>query len=109
LSRYGFIYINAILGPDYTRISWEGNKGSGATDDFNIQTLFELGYNLFIDSNWYFRVYTRSFNENQNVWRDAVSKAAGQEVNVTSSDFIQVGVSVGYYFPAEKNPARHLR
>lgn len=107
ISRYGFIYGKVILGPNYTSIHWKNKDGqAGVTDGFNFQTLVEGGYNFFVTSNWYLRLYTRDFSEDQNIWRVAVSEAADQLIDVKNSDYIQVGFSIGYFFFNSKMSAR---
>ena len=86
-----YTYLNVLPMVAWTRVSSEDRVSSG----FNLSAAVELGYLYYLGKHWNVRVFSRSQEENGDVWRRALAERVPATSAVTG---LMSGLSIGYRF-----------
>ncbi len=100
MGRFGLLYLDVIPMFTWSRIKYDNPFAEGAVSRTSLQVMTELGYSYFFTNHLIGRIYFRNVGEDNRLWNEALSEAAGspQITSSVSSGF--TGISIGYYIPS---------
>ncbi len=104
--RYGFPYLDLIPTATWSQLTYDANQSEKVLDSWSTTFVFELGYQYFFSDHFVAKLFTRSLQEDTDLWKKAVSDIFGQDKKVETATTIVSGIAIGYYFPSA---ARKIR
>lgn len=98
-SQYGTLYLSGVPTVNYTRIKWGNDTGTKEREMGEFIMLVELGYQLFVSNNIAFRLFFKTWAENDQRWTHIISDAAGRRIDVETSNVNYGGATLIWYWP----------
>uniref|UniRef100_UPI0037BFE19B hypothetical protein n=1 Tax=Klebsiella pneumoniae TaxID=573 RepID=UPI0037BFE19B len=109
LFKRHYLYFDLIPVFNWSEISWrQGGRDRSATRT-TVTAQVEVGYTYVFDSNWLFRVFSRSQGENAEIWSDAFVARLGDQYAPTTASMAVTGLTIGYRFDNDRFRASELK
>lgn len=99
MGRFGLVYADLIPMLTWARIKYSNPYADGEISRMSIQAMVEFGYSYFMTNHLVVRLYLRQVGEDNRMWNEALSEAAGTPQITNSVDSGFAGISIGYYIP----------
>lgn len=96
-----FFYFDLNLNATWTNISWKERGQEIAVARSGFQTSLEFGYLYSITDIWSVRLFTSSFPENSEAWREALRKTSNGTIGAQTegaANNSMAGISLGFNF-----------
>ncbi len=104
--KYGFPYLDLIPTATWSQLTYDVNQSEKVLDSWSTTFVVELGYQYFFSDHFVAKLFSRSLQEDPDLWKKAVSDIYGQQKRVETASTIISGLAIGYYFPSTARKKR---
>jgi hypothetical protein len=97
-----YLYMDFIPVFNWSEISWRQNMTDKTATRTSLSAQIEFGYTCVFDSNWFFRLFTKSQADNLEIWKDALTARLGDGYAPSETTGVISGLSIGYRFDFDR-------